>query len=380
MTRPTLEHIAWSKTQPQRFRHVLSDSAVAAPDLAALGLPHQADLPPDGDAAQADLERALGARLGAPGGRVMLTAGASEANACAFAGLLEPGEEALVELPGYEPHRAVPPFFGVVVHGFTRERVHGYARVAQAVEAALRPATRLVMLTDLHNPSGAPLADEDAGALAALAERRDLWLVCDETFRDASDRACGTLAARHPRWVTTSTLTKAYGLGSLRIGWVAGSAEALARCANAQNALSVEPSRASVALALALTPHLDTLRARSRRILAENHAGWRALAGRAAGFDPGPAPRGTTAFCAFPGPAGGDAFAALAAERFDLAVVPGRFFGDPRGVRVALGSEPARFAAAVEVFEQAVAAFAATRATAEAPARDAAAPRTGSRP
>ncbi len=380
MTRPTLEHIAWSKTQPQRFRHILSDSAVAAPDLAALGLPHRADLPRDGDAAQAELEHALGVRLGAPGGRVLLTAGASEANACAFAGLLEPGEEALVELPGYEPHRAVPPFFGVRVRGFTRERAHGYARVAEAVEAALGPATRLVMLTDLHNPSGASLEDEDAGALAALAERRDLWLVCDETFRDASERVCGTLAARHPRWVTTATLTKAYGLGSLRIGWVAGSAGALARCANAQNALSVEPSRASVALALALAPHLDALRARTRRILAENHARWRSLAGRAADFDPGPAPRGTTAFCLFPGPAAGDAFAAVAAERHDLAVVPGRFFGDPRGVRVALGSEPARFAAALETFERAAAAFTAARATAEGPARDVASPPSGSRP
>ena len=363
MSRPSLDHLAWSKAQHGRWPLSLADSAIAAPDLEALGLPHRAGTPAQASVLPA-LERALGERLGAPGGRVLVTAGASEANACAFAGLLEPGEEALVESPGYEPHRDAPPYFGVRVRTFARWREHAYGRVAEAVEAALSPATRLVLLTDLHNPGGVPLAPGDAAALTALAERHGLWLMCDETFRDAGERPLGTSSALSERWVTTSTLTKSYGLGSLRIGWVSGSAGALARCARAQNALSVEPAGPSLELALALAPHLDTLRARGRAILTANHALWGRLVADGLPCDASVPSQGTTTFVHFPGPAGGDAFAAFAAERFGLQVVPGGFFGEPRGVRIALGGEPARCAAALDTFQTAVRAFDEARRTA----------------
>ncbi len=360
MSRPRLEHLAWSKAQHGRWPLSLADSAVATPDLEALGLPCRAGTPHPEDVLP-ELERALGARLGAPGGRVLVTSGASEANACVLAGLLEPGEEALVESPGYEPHRAVPPFFGARVRTFARRREHGYGRLGEAVEAALTPATRLVLFTDLHNPGGVALEPADGAALTALAERRGLWLVCDETFRDAGERPVGTTSEFSDRWVATSTLTKSYGLGSLRVGWVAGSAEALARCAEAQNALSVEPAGPSLALALALAPHLDALRARARAILSTNHASWRRLVADGLPCDAGVPSQGTTTFVHFPGHAGGDAFALFAAERFGLLVVPGRFFGEPRGVRIALGGEAARCAAALDTFQDAVRAFAEAR-------------------
>jgi aspartate/methionine/tyrosine aminotransferase len=365
MSRPAFEHLAWSKAHHDRPGPSLADSAVHAPAgdelgvAAPAGLTHPEDLLPG-------LERALAERIGAPGGRVLVTAGASEANACVFAGLLEPGDEALIESPGYEPHRAAPAWFGARARTFTRRRECGYGRVAEAVEAALSPATRLVLLTDLHNPSGVPLSDADADALTALAERHGFVVACDETFRDSGPRPEGTHAVRSPRWVTTSTLTKSYGLGALRVGWIAGSASALARCAGAQNALSVEPAGPSLAWTLALLPQLPRLRARGRAVLARNHALWRACV---AGLpcDAPVASEGTTTFVHLPGSDGGDAFARFADERFGLLVAPGRFFGEPRGVRVALGGEPGACAAALETFRSAVLAFAARATVREAP-------------
>src|SRR5262245_46009754 len=99
-----VEHIAWSKYRAGDFRYNLADSAVAAPDLGALGLPSTAEVPAEGYRAQAELERMIGERLGSPAGRVLVTNGTSEANACVFAALLSPGDEVLTELPGYEPH------------------------------------------------------------------------------------------------------------------------------------------------------------------------------------------------------------------------------------------------------------------------------------
>ena len=182
-------------------------------------------------------------------------------------------------------------------------------------------------------------------------------MLCDETFRDAGSRPPGTLAARGSPWVTISTLTKIYGMGDLRIGWVAGNEETLARVANAQNALSVQASLPAIEFARKLVPHLGTLRERTHRILAENQARWRTFAAAHPRLHADATPAGTVTWLDFGAAGAGDAFATFAAERFDLAVAPGRFFGDARGVRIGLGYEPPRFAAALEALARAVAAF-----------------------
>jgi aspartate/methionine/tyrosine aminotransferase len=364
MSRLTLNHLAWSKTTPGRLRHNLANSAVATPDLEAMGLPYQATLPSsDPYALMRRLEDAIASRYKAPGGRVVVMAGASEANASVFAGLLSPGDGVLCEKPGYEPHRAVCRVFGARLATYTRSYERAMGGVANAVRTALTDGIRLVVVSDVHNPSGAPLSDDDASELEALAEEHDFKILCDETFRDSDEsRPCATRASRGPRWIATSTLTKSYGLGGLRIGWVAGSADTLARCADAQNALTVEPSYLSLQLALDLMPHLDTLRARSHKILAANRAAWAGFVaitggGASAGLDLGVPSRGTTTWGRFKGSSDGDEFAALCI-RHDLAVVPGGFFGDPRGVRISLCNEPAAFRAALEPLGSALEAFA----------------------
>jgi aspartate/methionine/tyrosine aminotransferase len=243
----------------------------------------------------------------------------------------------------------------------------GVATVAAAIEAALAPTTRMVVLTHPHNPSGHPLSAPDMVALSVLAERRGLWILCDEIFRDALVEPRGTVASLGPRWIATSSLTKVYGLGGLRLGWIAGAGEVLARCARVQNALSASPSIPSIALALALAPHLDTLRARSHGILAGNRARWEALLRAGTPFACPVRPQGTTAWALFPSPGEGDAFADFASRHDDLAVTPGRFFGDPRGFRVGLGGEPDRFAAALAALERTLTAFTAGEPTRETP-------------
>ncbi len=336
--------------------HILADSAIATPDLEALGLPHVATAPPEGYQAQADLERMLGERIGAPGGQVMVAAGASEANACVFGSLLGTGDEVLAEIPGYEPHRVVPTLFGATVRGFDRPLAGPPGALAAAVEGALGPRTRLVVISDLHNPGGGALGEEDLRALETLAARRDLRLLCDETFRDAGDRPPATVAARSDRWVTTGSLTKSYGLGGLRIGWVAGDPRTLAACEEVHDALSAQPSLLSVALARALVPHLARLRARTHEILAANHGVFTRFAARSGRFA-GPAVQGTTTWREFAGEDEGDRFCEFAGERFGVALARGGFFGRPRGLRIALGNEPVRFEAAIQALERAAAAF-----------------------
>lgn len=359
MSSPTFHHLTWSKTEVPRHRHNLADSAAATPDLEALGLPHQAGLAKNSDRVLAELGHSLGLRLSAPSGRVLVTAGGSEANACVFGALVRPGEEVLVETPGYEPHYEAPRVFGIAVRRFTRP-LGDAPDLAAAVESTLSERTRMIVVSHLHNPSGLPLAPQVVAGLERLASSRGLWILCDEIFRDLAPGPLGTHAAQGPRWVATGSLTKAYGLGGLRIGWIAASEEVLARAEQLQNAFSAVPALPSATLALALVPHLDRLRTRAHEILATNRARWLEFLARRPVLGPWTASQGTTTWCQVGGDRG-DAFSEFASRRFDLAVVPGRFFGDPAGIRVGLGRDPASFAAALEVFGRAVMAFEAAR-------------------
>ena len=365
MPHPADHHIVWARVHPGRHRHSLAQSDVDAPDLEAMGLPCRAGLPRAAEGLQSELESVLGACWRAPGGRVALTAGGSEANAIVFGALLERGDEVLAESPGYEPHREVPRLFDLTVRRFARPLAGSGTSLAAAVEEALGPASRLVVLTHPHNPSGVPLSADDAASLHALAERRGLWLLCDEIFRDALPGSRGTVAALGPRWIATSSLTKVYGLGGLRLGWIAACDDVLARCATVQNALSASPAIPSIALALALAPHLDALRARSLGILEANRARWAALLSDGVPFTCPSPPHGTTAWALFRSPGEGDAFASFASGHAGLAVTPGRFFGDPRGFRVGLGGEPLRCAAALDALQHTLAAFSAGEPTRE---------------
>ena len=326
-----------------------------------MGLPSRVAMPREHEGLQVELERALAARWSAPGGRVMLTAGGSEANAIVFGALLERGDEVLVESPGYEPHREVPRLFDLTVRRF--ERPLAGASIVAAIDRALSTATRMIVLTHPHNPSGVALTADEARVLGDLAERRGVWIVCDEIFRDAIAGPRGTVAALGPRWVATSSLTKVYGLGGLRLGWIAADQRVLARCGPVQNALSASPSIPSIALALELMPHLDRLRERSLALLAENRARWADLVRDGVPFTSPAGPQGTTAWAQFPGAGEGEAFAAFASKHASLAVTPGRFFSDPRGVRVGLGGEPPRCAAGLAVLKDTLDAFTADRST-----------------
>jgi|SRR5262245_466449 len=358
MPQPVDQHILWARGEARRHRHRLSESDVDAPDLEALGLPGHGPLPRETEGLEEELERSFGALWGAPDARVMLAAGGSEANAIVFGALLERGDEVLVESPGYQPHREVPRLFDITVRRFERPLAGG--SLLPAIDRALSSSTRMIVVTHPHNPSGMPLGPEDLRGLGELAERRGVWILCDEIFRDAIPGPRATVAALGPRWVATSSLTKVYGLGGLRLGWIAADERVLARLGPVQNALSASPSIPSITLALALVPHLDTLRSRSLALLGENRGHWAGIVKDGVPFtSPGP-PLGTTAWAQFPGAGEGEAFADFASRHADLALTPGRFFSDPRGVRIGLGGEPARSRAAFQALRETLAAYVAS--------------------
>lgn len=210
-------------------------------DLASSGIPiaKWADTglePPAIEDARAygSFREAIAAYNEVPVSEVTPALGTAHAIFLAYAAMLSPGDEILVETPGYEPLTRAAEGLGATVRCFERRAEDGFRVVPERVAAAIGPRTRVIVVTSLHNPTGVRV---DAGAireLAAIAEARGAYLLVDEVyapFDDLPEDGVFRSSARKvaPNVVAISSLTKCFGLGPHRVGWLLGPEEVCQR-------------------------------------------------------------------------------------------------------------------------------------------------------
>jgi aspartate/methionine/tyrosine aminotransferase len=329
--------------QESGARYNLASSGVLDCTLDELGL-SLGDLALHGPNAYgyAPLLETIAARFGLTSDRVVTAAGASFANHLAFAALIEPGEEVLIEDPAYELLTATLGYFQADIRRFTRRPDQGWRLDPDAVAAALTPRTRLVVLTNLHNPSGALAGPQDIEAVAAAAAAVGARLLIDEVYLELTfaDGAARTAFRPGANIVVTSSLTKAYGLSGLRCGWILAPPDLAWRMRRLNDLFASLPPHAAERMSVAAFERLPALRARAAALLEANRAAYDEILGGHPALEWAQAGRGTTVF---PRLRRGDGDALLARLRceHEVSLVPGRFFGRPEHFRIGLGGDPA---------------------------------------
>ncbi len=202
----------------------------------------------------------------------IVTAGASEANFAVLAGLLERGDRVLVERPVYQPLEAIPRGLGAAVTAFPRPEADGYPMRAEAVRAAAPERLQVLVLSNLNNPTGTALAPRDVRGMADLAAERGFYVLVDEIFRElAFDDPTPTIGGLNDWTVVTSSMSKFYGAGGLRIGWIRAAGRVRQRLRGVLDYLSVNPAGPSEAIALSLLRNRGKTVARNRRLIEEGH-------------------------------------------------------------------------------------------------------------
>jgi aspartate/methionine/tyrosine aminotransferase len=155
---------------------------------------------------------------------VLVFAGAEEAMFWAMQELVGPGGHAVVTVPNYQSMESVTLATGAAVSGLPLRPEDGWALDLGALQALLRPETRLVAVNFPNNPTGA-LPDPDTwAALIGLCEERGIRLFSDEVYRGLEPEGTQPLpqaADRSPTALSMGVMSKAYGLPGLRIGWLA---------------------------------------------------------------------------------------------------------------------------------------------------------------
>ena len=273
---------------------------------------------------------------------VFEAAGTSMANHLALAAVLSPGDEVLIEQPAYSPLLDLAEYFGARVQRLARRFEDGFAINLGELERAVTSDTRLIILTNLHNPSSALIPAESLRAIGAIAQRVGARVLMDEAYLEVipndvpptAFRIGAELGGENP-FVVTNSLTKAYGLSGLRCGWIIAAPKLTRRIALLNDLFSSNAAHAAERLGVMAFDHLDTFRNRTRALLAANRPLLDAFLDSRAELECFRPAAGTVVF---PRLKRGDpeAFLTLLREKYQTTVVPGRYFERPQHFRIGI--------------------------------------------
>jgi aspartate/methionine/tyrosine aminotransferase len=269
---------------------------------------------------------------------VTTAGGTAGANFFAFAALLEPGDDVLVERPGYDPLLGASHIFGARTTRFERVFDEGYRLDPDRVRHAMTPRTKLIVITTPHNPTGVMAERAALDEIGRIAEHAGAHVLVDEVYRDLTGDTSPPAAARGDVFITTNSLTKSYGLSSLRAGWVIAAADITYRVRRARDVVDGTGSIVAERLATLAFQHLDRLHERARTILARNRALATAFLESRADLDWVPS-AGTIVFPRIRDVDDAGPFVERLMHDRRTAVGPGRFFEAPAHFRLGYGGD-----------------------------------------
>lgn len=285
------------------------------------------------------LREAIAGLYGLPVEEVCITLGATQANYMALAALTSPGDKVALETPRFESFERSIQALGCEALPLDRAPGGGWAPDLHQLRAYLSEGARVVMVSDPMNPTGVRLDDATFGALADLCGEWGATLIVDEIFEDFyHPRAPRSHRVGRPQVVATSSLSKFYGLNHLRLGWLLGPAAMLDKSRAVQHVTTGSVPIATQALGLlALERREDIIEWVSGR-MGPNLEALERFKSVVPGLEWDEDVRACIAFPRLPEGINGDDFTQRLLKDAQVRVVPGRFFGMPQGMRIALGA------------------------------------------
>jgi len=257
--------------------------------------------------------------------------------------VLRPDDEVLVESPCYEPLWATPRSMGAQVR-FLRRLPPKYQIDTEELGEMITERTRMVILSNLHNPTGTQLGKKELMEVLGVVKKanRDTMVVVDEIYLDFAGIDTRSAASYDEGFTILSSLTKVYGLGQLRCGWIISDSENVENIRKVQAVVEGVGSRFLETMDVMVLRNIREFWGLSNRTVKKNRA---ILADEidpliAGGYLEGQIPKyGCVYFPKVEGVEDTEALCRGIARRFRVYVTPGRFFGDPSRIRIGFGGD-----------------------------------------
>lgn len=268
---------------------------------------------------------------------VIVAHGAIGANALVYSALVEPGDRVVSIVPTYQQHVSIPESLGAQVRRLELREEDGFAIDLEELRRLAGGRTKLIAFSNPNNPTGALMGRATLEEIVAIARECDAWVLSDEVYRGLDQEGEGTtvsVADLYEKGISIGSMSKAFSLAGLRLGWIVGRADLL-------HAISVHRDYNTISVgmiddlfaAIALESRGAVL-ARSRAITRENLAildEWVAEEPAVSWVKP---QSGTTALLACDLDMGSEAFCTRLLEETGVLLVPGSAFGMEGSVRI----------------------------------------------
>ena len=273
----------WQSTWEKRVRYNLAESGVHAFSvdefLALTDTPPSALLDVRLAYDQSDgtpaLRRAIASTYpGVTEDQITVTVGSAEANFILCWALIEPGDHVVVITPAYMQIPGLARNFGATVTEVPLRSDAGWRLDVTRLADAVRPNTKLVVVTNPNNPTGRMLSDQERDAILAQVTAVGAWILADEVYQGAErqDPETATFWGAGDRILVVNGLSKAYGLPGLRIGWIVSSPEFKQDILLRHDYTVIGPTPTSDLLATLALRHRRAVLRRTRDIVSRNYA------------------------------------------------------------------------------------------------------------
>lgn len=206
---------------------------------------------------------------------VLVTHGAIGANALVYQALVGPGDRVVSVLPAYQQHYSIPESLGANVMRLELRPEDGYLPNVDRLRDLVTTDTRVIAFSNPNNPTGA-LMDRDAlMEVVRLADRVGAYILCDEVYRGTTqvgDALTPSIVDLYERGVAVGSMSKAFSLAGLRLGWMCGPKEVLKAAEVHRDYNTISVGMLDDALAALALEHAEAILGRSRQIVRTNLA------------------------------------------------------------------------------------------------------------
>jgi aspartate/methionine/tyrosine aminotransferase len=331
------DYMHWAKTH-SRARFNLATSGLDNLELSELDVKLN-DLALTGTSGYGypPLLDAIAKRLKVATDSIVAATGTSLANHLAMAAIVNPGDEVLIEQPTYEPLLALAHYLGANIRRFPRRYEDGFAIFPGEIEKNISRNTRLIVITNHHNPSSVLTDENTLRAIGDLARQVNARVLVDEVYLE-SMFAERPQTALHlgKQFITTSSLTKAFGLSGLRCGWIVATPELAREIWLLNDLFGVNAAHPAERLSVCAFDQLDKISAKARPRLETSRALLNEFLDTRDDLETVRADSGTTMFPRLH-KGSSESLCRLLREKYETSVVPGSYFEMPEHFRLGLG-------------------------------------------
>ena len=338
-------HVKYNLANSGLTNYPLSDLPLKLEDIELTGKSYYGYQP---------LLEAIGKRYNVATDKIFSTLGTSFANYMVMAVLYEPDAEILIEQPTYELLKSTAEYVGYKVNRFQRRFEDKFQIDLDEIKKTITSKTKLIVLTNLHNPSSVFTSDDTLKEIGRIAQSIGAYVLVDEVYLDSAFSLSPSSSIHlGDEFIVTNSLTKVYGLSGLRCGWVFAMPELIQKMWHLNDLFYVVQQHPAEILSVIAMNNLERVTAWSRSILENNHQTINKFIQSHAELEAIVPGYGTVIF---PRLKRGsiEPLLKLLHDKYQTAITPGRFFDMTEFFRIGLGLNPETFKTGIENLSKAI--------------------------